>query len=137
MSPSLSAAKALLLISIFPILSYGAPTTSKQVDRDISSLNWKNCTADFLGVLYESVGVIPPNLECATYTVPIDWDQPSAGTVDLALNRIPAAAPSERIGTLIVNPGGPGGSAIELVYGYALGLAYLSPEIYGHFDIGS
>jgi len=64
-------------------------------------------------------------LDCATLTVPLDYDHPGAGTVDLALVRRPATDPGRRIGPLVVNPGGPGGSGIEMVrdgYGTADGL---------------
>ena len=49
---------------------------------------------------------------CATLDVPVDEDDPSQGTVALALTRLPAADPDNRIGSLVVNPGGPGASAV-------------------------
>jgi pimeloyl-ACP methyl ester carboxylesterase len=61
--------------------------------------------------------------ECATLVVPLDYDDPTAGTVDLAVARIPADDEDERIGSLILNPGGPGGSGIEaLLAGIGAGL---------------
>jgi pimeloyl-ACP methyl ester carboxylesterase len=47
---------------------------------------------------------------CATYRVPIDHDNAALGTVDLALLRRTAADPEARIGSLFLNPGGPGGA---------------------------
>jgi pimeloyl-ACP methyl ester carboxylesterase len=46
--------------------------------------------------------------ECGTLTVPVDWTTPGADTVPLALVRHRAASPESRVGTLVVNPGGPG-----------------------------
>ena len=46
--------------------------------------------------------------ECATFTVPLDHDDPLRGTIDLAVARRPAQRPEERIGVLLYNPGGPG-----------------------------
>ncbi|WP_319804228.1 alpha/beta hydrolase [Nocardioides dongkuii] len=46
--------------------------------------------------------------DCATLTVPLDYADPDGATIDLALLRVPAADPDERIGSLVVNPGGPG-----------------------------
>jgi pimeloyl-ACP methyl ester carboxylesterase len=46
--------------------------------------------------------------ECATLTVPLDYLQPAGETIDLALLRVPAGHPDDRIGSLVVNPGGPG-----------------------------
>jgi len=45
--------------------------------------------------------------ECAEATVPIDYDDAAAGTTTIALSRLAATGP-DRIGTLFVNPGGPG-----------------------------
>ena len=46
--------------------------------------------------------------ECAALTVPLDHEDPSQGTIDLAVARWPAQRPDERIGVLLYNPGGPG-----------------------------
>jgi pimeloyl-ACP methyl ester carboxylesterase len=54
-------------------------------------------------------------LECGTVRVPLDYDHPEGRQIDLALARTPVAEPDERIGSLVVNPGGPGGSGIDLV----------------------
>ncbi|WP_225755056.1 alpha/beta hydrolase [Actinotalea sp. Marseille-Q4924] len=54
--------------------------------------------------------------ECATVQAPLDWDDPDAGSVDLALRRAPATGgDGERLGSLLVNPGGPGGSGVQFV----------------------
>ena len=52
-------------------------------------------------------------LQCATLTVPLDYDGSAPGTVDVAVARRPAGDPSRRIGALVVNPGGPGVPAID------------------------
>ncbi len=55
--------------------------------------------------------------ECASVTVPLDHDQPDGPTIDLALVRVPAAdGDGEGVtGSILVNPGGPGGSGINYV----------------------
>ena len=53
--------------------------------------------------------------QCVTLQVPRDYDDPSAGRFDLAVVRRPAAEPDERIGSLVFNPGGPGGSGVEFL----------------------
>lgn len=45
---------------------------------------------------------------CATLTVPLDYRRPRGETIDLALLKVPAEDPGRRIGSLVVNPGGPG-----------------------------
>ncbi len=55
-------------------------------------------------------------LQCATATVPLSYANPRAGTTTVALVRRPATgAPEERLGSLFVNPGGPGASGNEFV----------------------
>ena len=51
--------------------------------------------------------------QCATAMAPLDWDDPGAGEIELALIRQPAR--TERAGTLLVNPGGPGASGFDAV----------------------
>ena len=52
--------------------------------------------------------------QCATITVPLDYAT-GIGTLKLSLVRLPARDSSSRIGPLLVNPGGPGGSGVEFV----------------------
>jgi len=47
--------------------------------------------------------------------VPADYRDPEAGTIRIAVNVRRAANPEQRIGFLLVNPGGPGGSGVDLV----------------------
>lgn len=72
-----------------------------------------------------------PSAQCTTVPVPVDYDDPSGGQVQLALIRIPPSGP--RIGSLLVNPGGPGGSAVDAVAAMAPALA--GSEITRRFDL--
>jgi pimeloyl-ACP methyl ester carboxylesterase len=54
-------------------------------------------------------------LQCADIRVPRDYDAPSNGYLNIALIRQPASDPKDRIGSLVLNPGGPGGSGVEFV----------------------
>ena len=53
--------------------------------------------------------------QCGTVQVPLDYDQPNGATISLALVRLPASDPAHRIGSLFLNPGGPGGSGVDFV----------------------
>ena len=54
--------------------------------------------------------------ECARIAAPLDWDDPEAGAIEIAVKRAPATGSAEqRIGSLLINPGGPGGSGLEFV----------------------
>lgn len=52
-------------------------------------------------------------MQCATVDAPLDWADPASGTIELALVR--QNATGEKIGSLLVNPGGPGGSGYDFV----------------------
>src|SRR6266540_366943 len=51
--------------------------------------------------------------ECGTVQVPLDYDSPTGTTISLAVVRLPATDPAHRIGSLFLNPGGPGGSGVD------------------------
>ena len=71
------------------------------------------------------------DFQCATAEAPLDWEAPDQGGIDLALVR--KSASGERIGSLLVNPGGPGGSGYEFIaesLDYAVG-----PRLKERFDI--
>jgi pimeloyl-ACP methyl ester carboxylesterase len=53
-----------------------------------------------------------PN-QCARLMVPIDYSHPDGDTLRLELLKAPATGPSRRVGSLVVNPGGPGGSGVD------------------------
>ncbi|HWI32024.1 MAG TPA: alpha/beta hydrolase [Microbacterium sp.] len=61
--------------------------------------------------------------ECATVIAPLDWAEPAAGEIELAIIRQPATD-GTAIGSLLINPGGPGASGVSLVrdsIGFAVG----------------
>jgi pimeloyl-ACP methyl ester carboxylesterase len=51
--------------------------------------------------------------QCARLTVPVDYAKPDGQTIELAVLKVPAKKQSNRIGSLVVNPGGPGGSGVQ------------------------
>ncbi|MEU7578735.1 alpha/beta hydrolase [Streptomyces sp. NPDC041068] len=60
-----------------------------------------------------------PGFECASMKVPLDYAEPDTGDIKLAVARKQATKKGGRIGSLLVNPGGPGGSAIGYLQSYA------------------
>ncbi|MEU9235095.1 alpha/beta hydrolase [Streptomyces subrutilus] len=76
-------------------------------------LSWRDC------------GV--PGFQCSTMKAPLDYANPGSGQdVDIAVARRPATGPGKRLGSLVVNPGGPGGSGIGYLQAYA-GIGYPAP----------
>jgi pimeloyl-ACP methyl ester carboxylesterase len=81
------------------------------------TLTWESCRDGF---------------ECSSLEVPIDYQRPDGDTFDLALLRVPAADPGARIGSLVVNPGGPGAPGTS--YAAAAGQVFRQPLL-DSFDI--
>jgi pimeloyl-ACP methyl ester carboxylesterase len=75
--------------------------------------------------------------ECATLTVPLDHDDPDAGTIGLSLARRVTLAPDERIGVLLYNPGGPGASGIQFLGDSIWPSDVFSRDLVRRFDIVS
>jgi pimeloyl-ACP methyl ester carboxylesterase len=87
-----------------------------------TGFNWKACD--------DSASTT--TVQCSTLQVPFDYNNPSAGTFTLYVKLLPAANPTLRIGSMMVNPGGPGfgGSSLADDASY-----YFSTDITDHFDI--
>ncbi|MER7838341.1 alpha/beta hydrolase [Streptomyces sp. NPDC096040] len=82
-------------------------------------LSWRSC------------GV--PGFQCATMKAPLDYAKPGAGDVRLAVARKKATGKAKPLGSLLVNPGGPGGSAVDYLQQYA-GIGYPS-EVRARYDM--
>lgn len=52
---------------------------------------------------------------CGTLQVPLDYSDSSKGTIVIPVVKVPATDPTQRIGSLLVNPGGPGASGVQFV----------------------
>ncbi|MEU5334317.1 alpha/beta hydrolase [Streptomyces asoensis] len=88
-------------------------------DEDLTAqeLSWKDCPAPSQA---EGGGSAPSPLpdgnawQCSTMQAPLDWDDPEGDTIGIALIRARASGDeSRRIGSLIFNFGGPGGSGVS------------------------
>lgn len=101
----------------------GTSTTSTTAAPGVQrsgQLVWKPCTGSLSG----------QGVQCATLQVPLDYSNPSGPTIGIALDRVPASG--KPIGSLLVNPGGPGGSGLDFLPAIA---PQLSPQLRAHFDI--
>lgn len=54
------------------------------------------------------------SLECGTMTVPLDYSEPGGATIEVAVSRLASDKPDKRRGVLLLNPGGPGQSGLDL-----------------------
>ncbi|MFD6193902.1 alpha/beta hydrolase [Streptomyces sp. NPDC060275] len=100
------------------VLLAGCGGGSQEDDEDLTGqkLHWKDCPAPSEA---EGGGAAPSPLpdgdawQCATMKAPLDWDDPEGDTIGLALIRAEAdGAADRRIGSLVFNFGGPGGSGV-------------------------
>jgi pimeloyl-ACP methyl ester carboxylesterase len=94
------------------------PAPAALAQYDAQHLNWQPCHSGF---------------QCARLLVPFDYAHPGGGKrFSLPVIKLPASDPAQRVGALVVNPGGPGGSGVS----YALGARTEFPAaLRARFDI--
>ncbi|WP_086850060.1 alpha/beta hydrolase [Amycolatopsis kentuckyensis] len=73
----------------------------------------------------------PPDGECGTLRVPLDWRSPHGPSISLAVARHRATDSAHRLGVLLADFGGPGSSNAEL----AVTPSVFSPEVRARFDV--
>ncbi|OIJ63110.1 alpha/beta hydrolase [Streptomyces mangrovisoli] len=91
-------------------------------------LDWGRCRA--------TRGSAAPSSDwqCATMRAPLDWSKPDGSTIGIALIREKAdGSPGKRIGSLLFNFGGPGGSGISTMPSYAA----IVPQLRERYDLVS
>ena len=92
-------------------------TTTSTTQPPVTPMAWTPCNGD---------------LQCGTLIVPLDDAQPAGPTIPIAVARHPAEDPAARIGSLVIDPGGPGVSGIDDM---ANELNSLTPQLLDDFDI--
>ena len=95
-------AAALLATALASSLLAGTPAAAS--GPAVPTLAWGACPDG-----------IPAPFECATAEVPLDYEHPHRRTIGVVTVRRPAQQPTVRIGSLFINPGGPGGDGIDYV----------------------
>src|SRR5262249_62037824 len=81
--------------SSVPASSGSTTTTLPNIPSDLS---WTDCGGGF---------------QCGHLTVPVDWRAPGGDHLALAMLRRPALSPDQRVGTLVINYGGPGDAGTD------------------------
>ena len=71
--------------------------------------------------------------QCGVVQVPLDYDNPGGASVTIALTRLPATDPAHRIGSLFLNPGGPGGPGTQFVV--EIGQELYTEEVRARYDL--
>jgi pimeloyl-ACP methyl ester carboxylesterase len=114
--------RAVILTAMAVVLSWsaagcGGEAKGKDEDLTTQELDWKDCPAPSAS---EGGGPAPSPLpngttwQCATMKAPLDWGDPKGDTIDIALIRARSSGGRDRrIGSLVFNFGGPGGSGVK------------------------
>lgn len=94
-------------------------------------LAWKGC-APFALSDEDRASFSNPKFDCTYLEVPLDYAQPAGKTAQIAVLRQKATNQGQKVGSLVINPGGPGASGIEAATGVAKDL---TPEVAARFDL--
>lgn len=120
------------LSSTPPAATSSAPGLSNAPTQ--KPIAFSDCTSLFSGASIPVQGALRGKLSygCAKLQVPLNYADPTGTRISLQLVKIHDSANTKSIGSLLVNPGGPGGSGVELALGL---LSQISPTILEHFDL--
>jgi pimeloyl-ACP methyl ester carboxylesterase len=131
-TPSLAVVAAVVLLlagCVSPPTRWAAPISG---DPAPSGSTAAGVTQPVWGPCDDYRDVPNVTLECGVMKVPQNWTAPNGKTFDIALLKAKSSRQSRRIGSLVVNPGGPGGSGVDLAYYLSQGLP---EDIIWKFDI--
>ena len=95
------------------------------IRRSVRRFEWGSCDPAPL-----PTDSMPAGAECGELAVPIDYSKPESGVATIALIRFRATG--AKIGSLLLNPGGPGGSGVQFAAGI---LSDLPSQLHERFDI--
>jgi pimeloyl-ACP methyl ester carboxylesterase len=125
-----AAVAALIVGSIGSVLPGTASAAPEEVAAaSAAPVQWGSCAPN-------EISNVPPEeqfrFSCADYVVPLDYRHPNRGTINLALLRRQANDQANRIGSLFINPGGPGGSGYRLP---TIGQFIVQQPVLDRFDL--
>ena len=119
-----------MLLALTVISAIGCPSTSASPEGETTQLYGQTPVWGDCGQFVRDTSRIP-TAQCGTVAVPIDYAKPEGAQAHLAVIRVPARG--DRLGVLVVNPGGPGASAVETVAN--MGAALGDTDIGRRFDL--
>ncbi|MEK8227462.1 hypothetical protein NKG05_17210 [Oerskovia sp. M15] len=102
---------ATLAVTVATGCSDAAHEEDRQVPADqteAAAIEWGPCPEAAAGVVRDS------RLTCATVEVPLNYDEPDGTSIEVAISRLATADPTKRHGVLLLNPGGPALSGLDL-----------------------
>ena len=116
------------------VLTLAACSSSEQSTDDSQNTTQSSTTFSVGGINWAACPDTAPEslVQCGNLEVPFDYDNPDEGSFVLYIKRRQATVPSERIGSMLVNPGGPGFGGSSLADDAAY---YFSESLLNRFDI--
>src|SRR5207253_1648016 len=97
LSPTTSRLLAVALVLAILMAAVGALIAIQHLFLSPTPARWGGCGGVF---------------QCATLRVPLDYSNQGGGSIEIAITRKPATDAAHRIGSLVLVPGGPGGSGV-------------------------
>ncbi|XDG05418.1 hypothetical protein ABKA04_005033 [Annulohypoxylon sp. FPYF3050] len=114
-------AKVLLASALFAAPLMASPLYGN------ATIQWKDCPT----------ALIPSGskVSCGYLKVPLDWENPAKGMIDVGLAKLPARKPESRIGNLFFQPGGPGIQGTFIISQADSGQMKWGEDILDRFDL--
>jgi pimeloyl-ACP methyl ester carboxylesterase len=110
-----------------------ASASSAPAEPQAAEIAWSDCDAQISQLVAGTPGSERDlAFECGRTEVPISYDEPQGATLPLFLVRARWAQQADRIGSLVINPGGPGASGADAAIGSAL---TLPEDVLRRFDV--
>ncbi|MGK5169466.1 alpha/beta hydrolase [Geodermatophilus sp. CPCC 205761] len=142
LSPGLVAAASALLVAVSGCTSFSDSTapesspateSSPPAEPEAADITWTDCNDQIQPLVAGRPGSERPlTFECGRTEVPISYDEPDGATMPIFLVRARLAGQTDRIGSLLLNPGGPGASGADAAIGRAL---TLPEDVLRRFDL--
>ncbi len=134
--PGPAPARLRILVAVLALLGSVSSLPAALALTPAPDLAWGACPGALADLATPAAAAGEPGgVECATVSVPLDYDDPDGEQIGIAIIRVPAQVPEQRVGTLVFNPGGPGASGIGWVSVEALVGGLFPAELRDHFDI--
>jgi len=105
------------------------PAAAQEAQGAAPPVQWTRCADEVLALIPAAQR---ERVSCANHPVPLDHREPHGEKITIALMKSPATDPAARIGSLFINPGGPGGAGLRYA---GFGSSFFQPEVLRRFDL--
>ena len=107
--------KIIPIVAIWTLLLTSCSTSNNSVSEETPTQNLKTLESYYSQELVWTECKEDKKYQCAEIQVPVDYQNPGDASLTLALKKLPAKQTTKKVGSLLINPGGPGGSGTDYV----------------------